>query len=170
MYILSLVFYLFLLSPIVPQEADSLISFSIEDQFDVVHQRSDYAGKIVIVFGSDRDGSSYNDDWAEPIADSLKASGLFEQVGFIGLADLGSVPYLMRSFVRSMMPADKNQHPILLDWQGKFSKAYNFRESHSNMIIFDQAFNKLTQKALKKVQQDTLLEIIRIIVDQIKNE
>ena len=164
-----IIFFL-LLSPLLAQEADSLINFTLEDQFDRVHQRSDYEGKITILFCSDRDGSKYNDDWAEPIADSLKVFNLYDKVEFIGLADLGNVPYLMRSFVRSMMPKEDNQHPILLDWDGLFSESYNFVEAHSNLIIFDHNFNKISQKALREVKPDTLRDIVEIILSQLKND
>ena len=41
-----------------------LIDFEIEDQFKNVHRRSDVLGSIVLLIGSDEDGSNFNVAWA----------------------------------------------------------------------------------------------------------
>jgi len=127
---------LFLTPFIVAQDA-ALISFKIEDQFGTVHTNEDYLAGIVIVIGSDKNGSKYNGMWAKAIRDSLRQENDFSQIKFLRIADLRGVPFFLKGFVKGKFPKERERW-VLMDWKGKFAKAYEFESGACNIVIVDR--------------------------------
>jgi len=115
----------------------SLISFKIEDQFDQAHTDQDYRDSIVIIIGSDKNGSKYNGRWTKAIRDSLKQEKNFGSVKFLRVADVLGVPFFVKGFVKGKFPKERESW-VLLDWKGRFAKAYNFVSEACNIVIFDR--------------------------------
>ena len=115
----------------------SLISFKVKDQFDRVYTDWQFRGSILIIIGSDKDGSKYNEIWTQAIYDSLKAEENFDRVKFLGVADVRGVPFFLKGYVRGKFPKDDEKW-VLLDWKRAFAKAYEFEPEMSNVAIFDQ--------------------------------
>ncbi|MBN2366136.1 MAG: hypothetical protein EH225_09145 [Calditrichaeota bacterium] len=135
----------------------TLINFSLKDQFNNHYSNKNFEGNIVILVGSDHEGSEYNETWSLAIYDSLKEIGLEDSVKFLPVADLRGVPFFLKGFVRSKFPSDYSKW-ILMDWSGKFARSYDFSPDASNIILFDRKGNliyhmtvtNLDRKRLKK--------------------
>ncbi|MCI0618780.1 hypothetical protein L0244_37880 [bacterium] len=115
----------------------TLIAFKIEDQFDQAHSDQDYRESIVIIIGSDKNGSKYNGVWSKAIRDSLKQEMNFARIKFLNVADVRSVPFFIKGFVKGKFPKEKERW-VLLDWKGRLAKAYNFVSEACNIVIFDR--------------------------------
>lgn len=115
----------------------TLIKFNMEDQYKQEYCHDQFLGKVLIVLGSDREGSQYNEAWGRMIHDSLRSSELEDSVTFVAVANLEGVPRLLRGFVRRKFP--KNGHrSILLDWKGEFAKAYQYQDGCTNIQLFNR--------------------------------
>jgi len=115
----------------------TLISFKIEDQFERAHTDEDYRGSIVVIIGSDKDGSKYNGVWSKAIRDSLKQETEFAQIKFLRVADVRGVPFFIKGFVKGKFPKEKERW-VLLDWKGRLAKAYRFESASCNIVIIDR--------------------------------
>ncbi len=131
---LLMILALFLTAPAIRAET-ALIDFEIEDQFKVKHDRTGFLGKPFYLLGSDREGKVYNREWGPAIRDGMKARGIDEQIEELGLADLRGVPFFLKGFVRGKFPKE-DVGPILMDWKGRFPKAYDFMPGDCNILVF----------------------------------
>jgi hypothetical protein len=73
-----------------------LVPFRLQDQQGNEHVTAEYRGRVVIVIGSDRAGSKYNEAWGRALGDSLRGSPGFAGLTFLGIADTRGVPALFR--------------------------------------------------------------------------
>ena len=125
-----------LVAPATPAagQQSTLVSFEIEDQFDRVHRETDYAGRIVIIIGSDREGSQFHDGWVSAIRDSLP-EGWNEELSILPVADVRGVPFFLKGRIKGNFSKDEDEW-ILLDWGGELPKAYGFQPNSTNILIF----------------------------------
>ena len=112
-----------------------LLDFELKDQFENVHRRSDVAGNIVLLIGSDKGGSQFNEAWGKAIHDSLSDHPRYDQISHLAHADLRGVPFFVKGFVRGKFPQDPNRW-VLMDWKGILAKAYEFTPKSSNVLVF----------------------------------
>jgi predicted transcriptional regulator len=117
------------------ERAASLIDFKIKDQFDTVHRSGDVAGFVVLLIGSDKDGSEFNALWGEAISDALRNHSHYDQLAQLPQADLRGVPFFVKGLVKSKMP-ENPQEWVLMDWKGALSKAYQFVPGSTNVLVF----------------------------------
>ncbi len=118
------------------KRADRLINFKMTDQFDRSYDQDKYAGFVTILTGSDKKGSSFNALWVNAIFDSIVARGVdMDRIWFLGTADLRGVPRFMKGFVKGKFPKEEERW-ALLDWEGKFAKAYHWKPGATNIEIF----------------------------------
>ena len=130
-------FFILILASAVFTQDSTLIEFNMEDQFKGKYTHSQFLGKVLIVVGSDREGSQYNESWGRAIYDSLIAIQLGDSITFLAVANVGGVPRLFRGYVRGKFP--KNGHrPVLLDWAGKFADAYQYQSGCTNILLFNK--------------------------------
>ena len=147
---------------------NKLINFELKDQFDELHKKSDYVGKIIIIVGSDRKGTEFNSQWVEPLLDSLRINKLDSVVSFISVANLGSVPFFMQSIVQGFFPEDSTNR-IIMDWDDLFADEYNFKEDHCNLLIFNfdsnLVFNYAVQDFNQQIFGKLLIKIEQSIIE-----
>jgi hypothetical protein len=143
------------------QEA-KLISFEMKDQFKKEYSDRNWPDSILIILGSDREGSEYNPIWAQAISDSLQTIPPGVPVKLIGLADLKGAPFFLRGFISNMFPGDPDQR-ILMDWEGSFAGSYNFIKGESNILIFDLERNLVYQTSGKEPDKIKLSEILALL-------
>ena len=118
---------------------DSLINFQLKDQFGKNYSNEDFQNTTIVLIGSDKEGSQYNEEWITAIVDSLGYKLDWTNLVFIGVADLRGVPFFLKPFVPGFFPDEKEKW-ILMDWDGEFAQAYNFREDFCNILIFNKVF------------------------------
>ena len=115
-----------------------------------------------MVLGADRKGSQYTDQWGPTLADSLKKEGHIDSVEFVALANLQSVPGMMKGMVKGFFPKEK-ENWVLLDWDGEFDQAYDFVENKCNILLFDRERNLLVHEAVTDYNAETAERILNII-------
>ena len=114
-----------------------LLKFSIADQFDSLRTEKDYLGSVTIVIGSDKGGSTYNGNWHKAIADSLAGKIDNSMPRFLPVADVSSVPFFLKGFVKGKFPQTKKDW-VLMDWKGYFADTYRFSSDSTNICIIDK--------------------------------
>lgn len=155
--IFSVIFVFFLLHLAISQES-AMISFKLKDQFNNSYTEKDFMNHVVIIVGSDKEGSQYNERWSLAIYDSLIKKNLVDSVRFLPVADLRGIPFFVKSLVRSKFPKEKYRW-ILLDWQGRFAEAYNFTPNASNIIILDKDFKVNYRTFAYEIEKEKLQAI-----------
>jgi hypothetical protein len=140
----------------------TLVDFALEDQFEQVHRRADFAGKILIVVGSDADGSSFNERWSKAIYDSLRDEPVIERIAIIGLADTRSAPSFMRWYVRRHFPNDRRK-PVMLDWDGVFAERYDFVPGSCNILVFTPAYRLVHRAHGRELEPGKLGAIVESV-------
>ncbi len=137
-FLQHLVLILILGSPLVACGQDTtLVDFEIKDQLDRVHASQEYSGQSVVVVGFDRKGSDYRDRWVSALRDSLRDSTGSELAKVLPVATLKGVPFFMKGFLKGKFPKDEDRW-MLLDWKGRFTKAYDFVTDSCSFLIFDR--------------------------------
>lgn len=116
-------------------EPPVLIEFELQDQFDRTYRAADYAGRVLYVIASDKDGSRYNGSWSRAIFDALEGDREDEALATFGVADLSGVPFFLKKMIKGKFPRDQDQW-VLMDWKGLFRKAYRFEPGASNILVF----------------------------------
>lgn len=112
-----------------------LLDFELQDQFEAVHRRSDVEGTIVLLIGSDKGGSQFNQLWGKAIHDSLADHPRYSQISDLAYSDLRGVPFFLKGMIRGKFPEDP-KHWVIMDWKGEVAKAYDFAPESSNVLVF----------------------------------
>lgn len=158
-YKLFLSFTFLLTTTQVFAQEDKLISFNVEDQFGKEYTERSWQDSILVVFGSDKDGSKYNERWAVALYENYQSENLKIPVTYIGVADLSSVPFFLKSTVRKFIK-NSSENGIILDWEGVFPEAYNFVENNCNILMFDFNRNLIYQTAVQNLETEKITEIV----------
>lgn len=151
--------------PLAAQES-TLIEFQLKDQFDRAYSHQSWQDQMLIVIGSNREGSQYNGRWGEAIHKALVDSPGFSYVQFIGVADLRGVPFFMKGFVKGKFPDDRSKW-LLMDWKGVFARSYEFKDNVSNIVIFAPGGKRLLQRTVTELDPVILDEITHTVQAQI---
>lgn len=148
-------------------EPKQLVDFKLKDQFGTIHQLSDVSGNVVLIIGSDKGGSQYNEVWAVAVHNALNEHPLYDQIKQVPQADLRGVPRLLRPVVRAMFPNGPGQW-VLMDWEGAIASEYAFVPGVSNLLVFAQDGSLVLQTsgtALDEEVLDTVIEALRNLID-----
>lgn len=150
------------LAGVVFAQDSSLIKFNLEDQYKQEYSHDQFLGKVLIVMGSDREGSQYNEAWGRMIHDSLQSFEVEDSVAFVAVANLEGVPRLLRGIVRRKFP--KNGHrSILLDWEGEFAGAYQYQGGCTNIQLFNREGEMRHQFFGKEAESHAIQELLKEI-------
>jgi hypothetical protein len=145
-----------------PAGAGTLISFEIEDQFDRVYTENDFLKTILVIIGSDRGGSKYNELWGNAIGDSLRNERNHQQIKFLPVADLRVAPSLVRGIVKRFFPKEKERW-VLLDWSGRFARAYDFAPEASNIVVINRLGSVVLKANGKELEQHKLTALCNVL-------
>lgn len=148
------------LSPVaVVAQGSALIDFEMTDQFDRPYRDSDYRGRILYVIGSDKGGSRFNGAWARAIFEALEQEHAAGDVASFGLADLRGVPFFIKGLVKGKFPQEEEKW-VVMDWKGRFSKAYGFEPGSSNILVFAPDGRLVHQAHGREVERQILEGIV----------
>ncbi len=145
-----------------------LVDFELEDQFGKVHRRADVQGKIVLLIGSDKGGSSFNGSWSQAIRASLKNHPEYDQISELPYSDLRGVPFFIKGFIRGKFPENPDNW-VLMDWKGVIAKSYKFVPKASNTLVFapDGALvYHASGRELDQRQLQRIIDELRTLLDQ----
>jgi hypothetical protein len=147
------------------QDPSRLVEFEISDQFEQLHRSSDYAGRYLVVIGSDRKGSSFNPKWGMAIEEGVGERLDGGQIAVAYLADLDGVPGFLKDFIRSKFPVNPRRW-ILMDWEGVFSGAYGFERKNSNIFLFGPTGELL----MREFGREPDPKVVQRVVDAVERE
>jgi len=139
--------------------APSLIEFELRDQFEAVHRRRDYDGRIVILIGSDKKGSEYGRIWSPALRDSLKGSPEFDGVTVMDVGDMRGIPFFVKGLIKRKLPRDQETR-ILLDWKGKMARAYGFMKKACNILIFDRCGKLVFRSFVRDLEPERMTGVL----------
>jgi len=106
--------------------------FELKDQYEKKLAYAFPRQKVsVLVFG-DRKGSDQIEGWVRPLYERYK-----DRIDQNGVAVLGSVPAFMRGIVRQIFKSQV-KYPVLLDWTGNVSRAYEYQSGKANLVVIDR--------------------------------
>lgn len=105
--------------------------FTLQDQYEKTVSLRQFAGRIVVLIASDKEGSAQNASWTRAIRDRY-----VDRVAVQGIADVSSVPFFLKGKIRHDFKKDADS--ILLDWKGEVFKAYGLTKGVSNVILIDK--------------------------------
>ncbi len=146
--------------PLDGAEPATLIPFELEDQFDRAHSDRDLRDRVVVVFGSDRKGSRYNDRWVKPVQDLIGRGDRGGKILIVEIADLRGVPFFVRGGVKKKFPRG-SENAVLMDWKGRFAKSYGFAAGVCNILVFDRRGNLVHRIAVEEQDPGTLAVLRR---------
>lgn len=155
----------YLVSIIAYAQDSTLIEFNLKDQFDREYTHESWKDSVIVLIGSDKDGSAYNQIWGEAIHDTLEGIEGNRAIKFVGLSDLRGVPFFLKGYVRGKFPTDRNSW-VLMDWKGRFPKTYDFQSKSCNILIFDQNRMLIYRTAVREFSQGELTIIIDKLVQE----
>lgn len=162
---LIIILVLVLVGPTTTHGQDStLIDFEIKDQFGRVHSHQDYINRVVVVIGSDKDGSQFNGIWDEAIHDSLENHPEYGRIAFLALADVRGVPFFIKGIVKGKFPKERDKW-VLLDWKGRFTKAYRFDPGSTNILVFAPGGRLMHRVHGRGLEVDVLRGIVTTVRD-----
>ena len=104
--------------------------FTLQDQYDRTVSLRQFAGRIVVLIASDKEGKAQNAGWRKDVRERYA-----ERVLVQGIADVSSVPFFLQGKIRRDLRKDGNS--ILLDWKGEVFRSYGFAKAVSNIVLID---------------------------------
>lgn len=144
----------------------SLIEYSLKDQFNNRHTQQQALGKVVLIIGSDGEGSEFNDGWGTAINQAVADHPSYSQLHQLPYADLRGVPFFAKGYVRGMMP-EAPENWVLMDWKGNFAKAYEFQPGATNILIFGTDTRLKLHESGQQVEAEKLTRLTRELIMQL---
>lgn len=141
-----------------------LVDFELKDQFGKVYRAEDYVGKVVVLIGSDKGGSSFNGSWGNAIYEAVRDEPGIERYAPLPQADLRGVPFFVKGMIKKKFPRDEEQW-VLLDWKGHLAEAYTFEPESSNIVVFAGDGTLMHRAYGREVDPAILNEIVVVIRD-----
>ena len=110
----------------------ALASFELRDQYDNPHTISFPATNVTLMTVADRKGSEQIDGWIAPVKERYG-----DRIAIEGIADVSTVPRLLRSMVRKQFKKDR-AYPVMLDWDGPVARSFNYQKDKANFFVIDR--------------------------------
>ena len=85
------------------------------------------------------------------------------------MADTRGVPFFVKGFVRGKFPKERDR-PVLLDWEGRFAKAYDWRPEETNVLVFDEHGTLVHQTHGTEVVAERVDEVCDKLRDLLQDE
>jgi hypothetical protein len=109
-----------------------LASFELRDQYDNLHTISFPATNVTLMTVADRKGSEQIDGWIAPVKERYG-----DRIAIEGIADVSTVPRLLRSMVRKQFKKGR-AYPVMLDWDGPVARSFNYQKDEANFFVIDR--------------------------------
>ncbi len=154
-----LVFLLLTIPVFAEVEPTPLIDFRIKDQFGKLHTSGSFRNSVAIVVSGDRKGYEYTKEWSPVLADSLAVEVKSFRVRFIPHAHLKGAPFFMKGTIKGKFSEAPDKW-VLMDWGGEFNQAYELKEDHCNIVVFDQDGLKRIQLAVQQFDQQIFTRLL----------
>jgi hypothetical protein len=124
-------------APLLCAQQATLIRFEMRDQFDSVYSDAEYRGRSLLLSLSDQKGSQFCPVWDRALNARL-GEGWRSRTSEVLAAEVTGVPRLLHGMVKGMFPQQRDK-AVVLDWDGRFAKAYGFHKDECALLVFDPA-------------------------------
>jgi len=142
---------------------NTLVPFILEDQFEQKYTQNDFLGETFILLGASPDIKDLHKDYKIALINKLSKK-YTKKIKIISVFNMQRVPSLFRYFAMSKFP-DEKKKKILIDWQGKLTKDYNFDDKTLDILIFNKNGDLFFRLAKKEFDKKTIDEIVSLIKD-----
>lgn len=132
--------------------------FELSDQFGRNHSFRFPRDKITVVTVSGRNGSDEVAPWTTAVGQRF-GEAIFLQ----GIADVGGVPGFMRGVIRAMFRKEI-KYPVLLDWSGAHSAAFQYDRQSVTVYVVDRE-GVIVHRAGGPATPEALGGVIRAVED-----
>ena len=109
------------------------MAFSLKDQKGLASEVRFPKAKITVLAFADREGAAQMEKWIQPLYAKYT-----DQIDIYGIADLSAVPRFARGIAQTIV-SSLVKYPIMLDWDGNISQAYQAEKAKTNLFVIDQA-------------------------------
>lgn len=133
-------------------------AFTLEDQHQTAHHYQFPRPKISVLIFADYAGSSQLENWIRPLYNRYR-----DTIAIDGVADLSSVPRLIRRMVRSAF-RNRLARPVMLDWSGTVSTDYHYQRGKANLFVIDPNGDILLK--VTGAANDAKLQRVRNTIDR----
>lgn len=146
------------------------INYPKATPFKLEDQNGDYISfnypreKLAIIAMADKDGSDQMENWITPLYQRYT-----DKIDIFGIAELSIVPGFARGIVKAIFTTQLKTYPIMLDWKGDVTRAYNYQKKHTNLFIVDSQGN-IHGKIVGPVNQDNLNQVVKLIDKLFKSQ
>jgi hypothetical protein len=137
-----------------------MIDFEIEDQLEQEHTKSDLLGTSTVVLCGDRHGSKFIDAWYDTLKATIEGHPEIKGTKIVELATLKGVPFFVKGKVKNSFPKNPDR-PVLLDWKGKFAKAYDLEKDVCSILLFDARGRLVHREYVTEVDPEVLSGLSR---------
>ena len=105
------------------------VSLELPDQYDAPQRLAFPATNVVVLTIADKKGAEQIDGWL-----SALKSPYAGRIELRGLAEVGSVPWLLRGKVRKKFQETRT-HPVMMDWSGRVCAQFGFQPGLANVLV-----------------------------------
>jgi hypothetical protein len=116
-----------------PSPTNLCPQFTLQDQFGSTHEFKFPRTKATVLTVADKRGSEDIKAWVHPLAVEFG-----DQIEIAGLADVSTVPGLLRSMVKSQFKKAIT-FPVMLDWDGGPTRSLNYIKGEANVYLIAPA-------------------------------
>lgn len=141
---------------------DTLIAFTILDQFDEPHTEAALAGRVAVLLWADRKGSDHLQRWHKVIERKLRDEIEAGQVEVRMLGHTEGAPGFIRGMIKGRFPEDP-QEWALMDWDGVFNAHYAPTADHVCPLVFGPDGRLLYQGATTRLNQADLDAVLAAV-------
>lgn len=124
-----------------PDVRGPVVDFALEETSGATRRVSDAAGRVVIVFFEDREHTEDNRELKLTLHRYIVDNHLEDQLRVYAVADVHSIPSMVRDVARSAIRAIANEYgiQILLDWDGTLlAPPFDMAEGAANVALIDR--------------------------------
>jgi len=145
-------------------DGDTLLSFTIVDQFDVEHTEAEFAGSVTVLLWADRESSDHTGRWERTLEHKLEEQLATDSVVMRTVAHVEGVPGFVKGSVLDSFSDDPEKW-VLMDWQGEFQAAYELEGDQCNLLVFGPDGALLYRAAATGLEQ-TILDGVLAAVNE----
>ncbi len=124
-----------------PEARGERVEFALEETSGATRRISEAEGRVIILFYENREHTEDNHELKLTLHQYMVDNHLEDDLRVYAVADVHSIPGLMRDMARAAIRAIASEYgiQILLDWEGALLQApFSMSESAANLVLLDR--------------------------------
>lgn len=136
------------------------IPFELKDQFDNTRRNGDFADQFTIFLINGQKTREFGPDWRTAVSEEF--AGDLDEIVIVGVAQLESIPQMMRGQIHRFFPTEKDRW-VLMDWNDLFTDAYGLDMGKCNILVFRPDGTTLFQVAVTDFDARVFGELVEAV-------